>query len=423
VKRAVLLLLLLAVIVPARDALAQRTARRSWWDRAAVARSKYYVIKTDLPAPNAQAYARHLDRMYEEYARRLASLPPRAPEKLNVYIFSKREEYLGTLRARWRIDGTGTGGMFFVKANGSGLALWTESLPARRVHHVIQHEGFHQFAWSRFGGDLPIWVNEGLAEFFGHAVLVGDRLLLGQSTPRAVRSVQNAIESKSHVPFSRMLTMTGASWSRRLQDGTASVQYDQAWSMVQFLVYGDGSRYQQAFEQYLRRLNGGVPSERAFVEVFGADIDAFERRWTQFAKAARPGAFLTALERIEFIAEGALELSRRGAAPASLESLAAALEAIGFRHGLEGHGHSSTLSADDEANFLIPDEREGAERPVFVVEAPKRRRMTRKEQRFEERRPMPASIRTSGLRDNLQVRWIRDGRTGDLRYEIVVARR
>ena len=45
---------------------------------------RYYNIKTDLPAAEARAYARHLDRMYEEFSRRLASLPPRAPEKLSV---------------------------------------------------------------------------------------------------------------------------------------------------------------------------------------------------------------------------------------------------------------------------------------------------------------------------------------------------
>ena len=42
--------------------------------------------------------------------------------------------------------------------------------------HVAQHEGFHQFAWSRFAEDLPVWVNEGMAEFFGESVIVGDTL-------------------------------------------------------------------------------------------------------------------------------------------------------------------------------------------------------------------------------------------------------
>jgi hypothetical protein len=33
--------------------------------------------------------------------------------------------------------------------------------------HVVQHEGFHQFVAQVIRGDMPIWANEGLAEYFG----------------------------------------------------------------------------------------------------------------------------------------------------------------------------------------------------------------------------------------------------------------
>ncbi|NIM64053.1 MAG: hypothetical protein GTO30_21105, partial [Acidobacteria bacterium] len=54
-------------------------------------------------------------------------------------------------------------------------------------------------------------------------------------------------------------------------------------------------------------------SEDAFVRAFETDdIEAFEKSWKQYALNTRPDGFLTALQRIEFLAEGALELSREG---------------------------------------------------------------------------------------------------------------
>jgi hypothetical protein len=422
--RGILVALLLAAFL-ASPAVAQRgqrnrRAQAPWWNRTTTRTSEHYYIRTDLPPAETRAYARHLDFMYKEFSRRLASLPPRGPEQLDVYIFAKRDEYLRTLASRWGIDGKGSGGMFFVNRQGSGLAFWTENLATSRVHHVIQHEGFHQFAFSRFGNDLPLWVNEGLAEFFGEAVRVGDRLVLGQSTPRVIDRVKDAIERDTHVPFPAMVRMTNRTWNENVKNGDAGIYYNQAWSMVHFLVYGDKAQYQAPFERYLRLLNNGIPSEQAFVQVFGDDLDAFERQWKKYAMAARPSAFVTAMERIEFLAEGALFLSRKQIVPTSLEELTEALRTLGFEHQLDRHGVRATLTANDAENFRIPIDDLTPQQPVFVVEEPRRRRQSRRERQFEQKLPTPPAISTKSLRPRgLAVQWTRDRETGELRYEIV----
>jgi len=146
---------------------------RSWWSGLRPrprGRSAQYWVKTDLPAEQANTLAQHLNLMHAEYAAHLASLPARAPTPLNVLLFADREDYLETLRLRYGIHAAGTGGMFFVNPSGTALALWTGDLSRRRALHVLRHEGFHQFGYSRFGTDLPLWVNEGLAELFGASV-------------------------------------------------------------------------------------------------------------------------------------------------------------------------------------------------------------------------------------------------------------
>ncbi|NNF43266.1 MAG: DUF1570 domain-containing protein [Phycisphaerales bacterium] len=415
------LLAVVAMLAAADAASAQRLARGSWWDRTPALWSHRYLIKTDLPAEQARAYGRHLDRMYDEYARRLATLPPRGPEKLNVYIFAEREEYVRTMRGRFGIDATGTGGMFFVSGAGDGLAFYTERLPLRRIHHVIQHEGFHQFAYSRFGNDLPRWVNEGLAEFFGEAMLVDGVFILGQSTPAVLNRVKDAIERREYIPFSQLLEMTDEQWAAWVRGGRADLAYHQAWSIVHFLVYADGGKYQAPFERYLRLVNNGMPSPRAFTEVFGPDREPFEKRWRDYALAARPSAFVTALERIEVLAEGALELSRAGRSETSLETLKDALRAAGFVHRVNHHGRTVDRDVRNDDAFEIPADQLTPTTPEFVVEKAKLFGLTLRQRKFEEATPTPGVIKTTGLRPrDLEVRWRRDRKSGELSYEIVV---
>jgi hypothetical protein len=54
--------------------------------------------------------------------------------------------------------------------------------------------------------------------------------------------------------------------------------YDQAWSMVHFLVYGDDGKYQQAFSQCIREISQGAPFDRAWLDTLGP-ADGFEQRW------------------------------------------------------------------------------------------------------------------------------------------------
>ena len=381
-----------------------------------------YFIKSDLPATEVNTLARHLNLMHGEYSHRLASLPPRVAQPMNVLIFKRQREYLDVLRTRFGVNALGTGGMFFSNPSGQSLAIWTENLSQRRIHHVLQHEGFHQFAWSRFGSDLPMWVNEGLAEFFGESVLVNGKLVLGQTNPRVIKSVINAIELGEYIPFRRMLMMQSSQWKDALRTGNASTQYNQAWSMVHFLVYGNQGRYTKRFEAYLRLINNGHQSENAFVRAFETnDIDAFERAWKKYALEAKPSAFVTALERIEFLAAGALELSHQGRAPQTLEALRESLVEIDFRYEIQTHGIGVELDAHNDELFSIPMDNLSEERPIFTLSKSRPRRSSPRDRQWEEQNPMPAIIETENLRPkSLAVYWYRDRKTGALRYEIEV---
>ncbi len=404
-------------------AFAQEAASRAdeFYARAGrEVRSEHYRVLSDLDKDITSSYAKHLDLFYEEFSRRLAGIPQQAPEVPFVLMFSKERDYLDVLKTTYGINATGSGGMFFMSPRGAALAFFVEGLPRTRVFHVIQHEGFHQYAFSRFTNSLPPWVGEGLAEFFGEAVVVDGRVIVGQASPGPVRAIKTAIEQGTTVDFLRMLTMSHEQWNENVRVGSAAVQYTQAWSMVQFLGWAESGRYMRPFENYLRLLHSGMQSDRAFVQAFGTDdVASFERTWKEWARQSKPTAFGTAALRLGFLAEGLRALARDGISVTDLDDLLAKLRQRNFTVDITVHGRTATLSADDAA-LDIPQDELAKVKPVFELRASKPSRSSTKEKRANETHPMPPVILTRGLEPReLMLEWTRTKSLDDFEYELL----
>ena len=74
-----------------------------------------------------------------------------------------------------------------------------------------------------------------------------------------------------------MMSLPTRDWNREL----ALANYDQAWSMVQFLAHGNDGKYQGAFEQFMIAISKGTPPPRAWEKSFGS-VENFESRWKHY---------------------------------------------------------------------------------------------------------------------------------------------
>lgn len=405
----------------------------NWWDRTQPVKgkkppkSKYYSVRSDLPIAETQQWARHLDIMYEEYTRRLVQgggLRRRTPEVLNVLIFAREQDYLDTMRTQFGLNAMGSAGMFFITPRGGGLAFFTESLPHQRIAHVAQHEGFHQFAHAFFGNDLPPWLNEGLAEFFGECVVEGNSVIIGQASPQVLETVRSAAEQGKHIPFVDLLQMDDARWNASVRAGIAALQYQQSWSMVHFLVYGDNGKYQAAFQRMLQMVNAGTRPYTAMREAFGlatdGDVSDFEAKWAAHAKEARPSSYVSARARIEFLAEGLRFVWGRGQRPETLADLKRAMQEADFSYAMAAHGYVLSLKAADDVNYEVPQDLANP-KPIVLELAASPQGRTPAAKALDAEHPTPPLIRTRGLQPKeVRALWSRRRNSpGEWDYEIV----
>jgi hypothetical protein len=143
---------------------------------------------------------------------------------------------------------------------------------------VVQHEGFHQFILAAVGPDIPIWANEGLAEYFGQGLFTGDDFVVGLIPNERLKRVKAAIQGGRLKSLRSMLAMSHETWN-----ATAGTdEYDQAWAMVQFLGHAHNNQYQKAFIAFLKDVARQVPPEEAWKKHFGTDVMQFQQRWNAY---------------------------------------------------------------------------------------------------------------------------------------------
>jgi hypothetical protein len=228
----------------------------------------YYVIYSDLDINTVREAAVRLTAVAREYHERTRGFAGTIRNRLPFYLFGNPRDYHAA-------GGTpGSAGQY----NGKSLMAVVKNTHTDRLWGVIQHEGFHQFAHRVIRGELPIWVNEGLAEYFGGGIWTGDGFVTGLIPPERLKRIQVHIKNDRILPFLNMLTMSHQKWTSSL----AGRNYDQAWSVVHFLVHAEGGKYREASETFIKDISRGDPWEKAFLRRFGRNVEAFENRYKEW---------------------------------------------------------------------------------------------------------------------------------------------
>src|SRR5258706_9273589 len=232
--------------------------------------SKYYVIHTDLPPAEAPEAQVRMTRMVEQYQTRTAGFAGQIKGRLPFYLYNDRADYAragGVENSAGIFDGQRLVALTLRRPDGMiSLATW----------HVVQHEGFHQFANAAIagGGQLPMWADEGLAEYFGEALFTGDGFVTGLIPQNRLTRVQKMFTEARDKPLADFLAITREQWNAKVE----MQNYDQAWSFVHFLTHGEDGQFQKPFANFMHDLGTGADPEKTYDRYLGT-IPNLETRW------------------------------------------------------------------------------------------------------------------------------------------------
>ncbi|MFT3683410.1 MAG: DUF1570 domain-containing protein [Phycisphaerales bacterium] len=173
--------------------------------------SQYYTVFTDLGEDDTQEAILRMTKMAEAYHDRTKGLfRGSISGKLPFYLYAKPADY-------YKAGGmAGTAGVFDGKEL-MGMAIRDkDGRIDAETWHVVQHEGFHQYVDMVIRGQIPTWVNEGLAEYFGESIYTGDGTVTGVVPQKRLERVKKAMSSPGFKGLKDIMEMSHEEWNSAL---------------------------------------------------------------------------------------------------------------------------------------------------------------------------------------------------------------
>src|ERR1044071_5350869 len=116
---------------------------------------------------------------------------------------------------------------------------------------------FHEYVHLHLRDNVPqapVWLNEGLAEFYGHMQFSPGEAVLGVPL-----SYLHLLRTQELLPLTTLLAIDHKSPHYNEQD-KSGIFYGESWALVHYLMLGGGSpggNRQEQFRQFLQRLSRG----------------------------------------------------------------------------------------------------------------------------------------------------------------------
>ncbi|HZE96708.1 MAG TPA: hypothetical protein VE981_06765, partial [Planctomycetota bacterium] len=243
------------------------------WAKTNTHESAHYAVRSNLPVARCKQYAEFLEAMRPHYEEVLGRPLP-AGKKAEILVFESQEGYFvyNDYTAGGRMEHT-LGAFTPWHAQ---IALF-EGVETQETLRTLAHEGFHQAVLS-IAPDVPIWFNEGMAEYVGAArVDKGAVVERGGIQVGRLENLKSALKyGWQPFPFAKLFLDTKADF----YGDDAPLRYAQAWGMVRFFMDGDAGRWRPVMKDYIDRILKGETARAAYEATFSKqDAPLMEAGW------------------------------------------------------------------------------------------------------------------------------------------------
>src|SRR5215467_668584 len=137
-------------------------------------------------------------------------------------------------------------------------------------YEIVYHEYTHAIMDLNFRG-LPVWLGEGLAEFYGHSVIHDKEIEVGKIAPYHLLILQQ----NRLIPIDALLTADHQSPYYNEQH-RASMFYAESWAIVHYLMMDPDAKTRQLFGKFLTAWEASGDQVQAAQSTFG-DLKSFSK--------------------------------------------------------------------------------------------------------------------------------------------------
>jgi tetratricopeptide (TPR) repeat protein len=238
-------------------------------------RSPHFRVLSDGSDREVRRVAREFEQMRTVFASGFPNL--RLDSGAPLLVLAPRDEYSMKALAPqlWKQKGAKPAG-YFQHGWEKQFAVVRLDEVAPGAYQVVYHEYVHTLLHMNFRW-FPVWLDEGLAEFYGNTRFEQSRMLVGAPSWR-VRVLQGA----PLIPLETLLAVNRRSPYYHDED-KVGVFYAESWALTHFLTFGPDMEEGKRLNEFYDLLQQGVDEKKAFQQVFG-DLMEVQKNLDQYVR-------------------------------------------------------------------------------------------------------------------------------------------
>lgn len=200
------------------------------------------------------------------------------PGQRIIILAAKNENTLKALLPEfWEAKGRRHPAGMFVPGEEKNYVALRLDAEGDNPYQILYHEYVHLLLRLNFRS-LPVWLNEGYAEFFGNTRIGEKELVMGEP-------------SRSHIYLLRESRLLSLEVLLKVDRGSpyyneadkTSVFYAQSWALVHYLMLDDQMRKEQPLAKFGQLISSDVGDLDAARQAFG-DLKQFEKKMESYVR-------------------------------------------------------------------------------------------------------------------------------------------
>jgi len=147
------------------------------------------------------------------------------------------------------------------------------------------HESFHAYVenylYPQSDYEVPIWLNEGLAQLFEHAQFENGTFRIDLPPKKILTSLKDRLERDHGMSLQRILQTEAGSFILFENLHADRLDYDVAWGLAWYLVFQKQLFAPGNLDGYVHRRNQAAPTVE---ETFGESVSRVQAEWVAFIR-------------------------------------------------------------------------------------------------------------------------------------------
>ena len=243
-------------------------------------RSQHFTVVTNANEKTGRRMADQFERMRSVFHVAFPHLSVDTGSPITVLAIKDEKDFRVLLPPASLAKGQLKLGGLFLRAADKSYVLLRVDAEGDHPYAVVYHEYTHSIL-SQAADWLPLWLNEGLAEFYQNTDIHEKEVALGQSSPENLQ----LLRENRLLPLATLFTVDVSSPYYH-EENKGSIFYAQSWALTHYLEVSDHQEKTQHLTDYLQLLAQKVDPVTAATRAFGdltqlqSKLEAYIRQGT-----------------------------------------------------------------------------------------------------------------------------------------------